>query len=86
MINFMHAVNMIEQNQTRQKLVAIMKNAAKKVAQVWNVAKTKNAAKKMELQKWIAAKMANAPKKDMTVKTAAKMRKIININLSNIVI
>ena len=82
----MPAANMIEQNQTRQKLVAIMINAAKKVAQEWIAVKTKNAVKKMEQQKWIAAKMANAPKKVMTVKTAAKTRKIININLSNSVI
>ena len=44
------------------------------------------AAKKMEQQKWIAAKMANAPKKGMMAKTAAKMRKIINNNRSNLVI
>jgi len=37
----------------------------------------------MEQQKWIAVKMANAPKKVMTVKTAAKMGKSININPSN---
>jgi len=38
---------------------------------------------KTEQEKWIAAKMANAPKKGMMVKTAAKTRKSININLSN---
>ena len=82
----MLAANMTEQSQTRQKLVAIMINAAKKVAQEWIAVKTKNAVKKMEQQKWIAAKTANAPKKDMMVKTAAKMKKIINNNLSNSVI
>ena len=54
-----------------------MVNALKKAIMV------KIVAKKMEQQKWIAAKMANAPKKGMMVKIAAKMRKIININLSN---
>ena len=82
----MPAANMIEQNQTGQKLVAIMINAAKKVAQEWIAVKTKNAVKKMEQLKWIVAKTANAPKKGMMVKTAAKMKKIININLSNSVI
>jgi hypothetical protein len=39
----MPAANMIEQNQTRQKLVAILKNALKKIVQVWIAVKMVNA-------------------------------------------
>src|SRR5215204_1403560 len=55
-----------------------MVNALKKVMMVRIVVK------KMELQKWIAVRTANALKKGMMVKTAAKMSKIININLSKV--
>ena len=43
----------------------------------------KIAVKKKGQPRWIAVKTANAQKKDMTAKTAAKMRKIINNNFSN---
>ena len=78
-ISFMPAVNTKERSQLLQRLVVIMKNAPRKVAQAWIAAKTKNVAKKMVQLKWIAAKMVNAPKKDMMEKIAAN-RKNININ------
>ena len=72
MISFMLVANTTELNHTRQKLVAIMKNAQKKVVPVWIAAKTKNAAKKMVQTKWIAVKMVNALKKGITERIAVK--------------
>jgi hypothetical protein len=58
MINFMLAANMIEQNQTRQKLVAILKNALKKIVQEQIAVKMVNAPCR-HVKMRVVAKMAN---------------------------
>ena len=80
----MLAVNTIEQQY--QQLTVKKWIAVKTVSALKKVMMAKIAAKKMAQQKWIAAKMANAPGKDTTEKTAANMRKNININFLNRVI
>lgn len=79
----MDAANTIGLGQTRQKPVARMKNAPKKVVPAWIAAKTKNAVRKMAQTRWSAVKMANALRKVMMGKIAAKKK--VNLNSNNLI-
>ena len=82
----MLVANMKEKDQTKQRLVAIMKNAQKRVAQVWIVAKTRIAVQRMA--KWNVARMVNALKKGIMVRIVAKKKasqKQIVVKIQNVV-